>query len=128
MSEKITYNNGLMCACSCHTEIRNEFNKTRNPAYFLFLTRTCYNGLIRYNKNNEFNVSLHHTRNGIEPKKLENIILDWNKLIQNINFSNQDYKQFLSNINNGFVYKDANYNNKQWHRHSCLCLIAFTII
>lgn len=36
--------------------IRESYNKTNNPLDLLFLTRTSYNGLIRYNSNEQFNV------------------------------------------------------------------------
>ena len=37
--------------------VRDNFNRTRNPYDFLFLSRTCVNGLIRFNANGEFNNS-----------------------------------------------------------------------
>ncbi len=36
-------------------EIRNRFNKYHDPLDFLFLNRSCFNGIIRFNKNKEFN-------------------------------------------------------------------------
>lgn len=38
---------------------RELYNKTKCPLIFYFLTRTCYNGTIRYNKKGEFNTSHH---------------------------------------------------------------------
>ncbi|HGV6253890.1 TPA: Dam family site-specific DNA-(adenine-N6)-methyltransferase [Salmonella enterica subsp. enterica serovar Dublin] len=44
-----------------YTALRNEFNAqvmdgSERAAAFLFLNRHCFNGLIRYNRNNQFNV------------------------------------------------------------------------
>lgn len=82
-------------------EIRDSFNATKDPSDFLFLSRTCVNGLIRYNKEGKFNNSLHHTRPGIHPKRLGEIIKDWSKWVQGITFYNQDYKLTLSQVEKG---------------------------
>ena len=37
-------------------EIRERFNKYHDPLDFLFLNRSCFNGMIRFNRKNEFNV------------------------------------------------------------------------
>lgn len=36
--------------------MREQFNKNHDPLYFLFLNRSCFNGIIRFNSKNEFNV------------------------------------------------------------------------
>ncbi|MGN1458326.1 MAG: Dam family site-specific DNA-(adenine-N6)-methyltransferase [Acutalibacteraceae bacterium] len=41
-------------------EVRNRFNNNRNPLDFLFLNRSCFNGMIRFNKDNNFNVPFGH--------------------------------------------------------------------
>ena len=40
--------------------IRARFNQFHNPLDFLFLNRSCFNGMIRFNKNLEFNVPYGH--------------------------------------------------------------------
>lgn len=84
-------------------EIRDAFNETKNPVDFLFLSRTCVNGLIRYNKEGKFNNSLHHTRPGIHPERLKEIIKSWSKWVENITFKNQDYRITLSTVKKGDV-------------------------
>ena len=41
-------------------EVRERFNKTHNSLDFLFLNRSCFNGMIRFNKKHEFNVPYGH--------------------------------------------------------------------
>jgi len=36
---------------------RDEFNKTRDPSLFIFLNKTCFNGLYRVNKKGRFNTA-----------------------------------------------------------------------
>ena len=71
-------------------EIRDNFNTNRAPEDLLFLSRTCVNGLIRFNANGDFNNSLHHTRPGIDPDSLKKIILDWSEHIQGVEFLAED--------------------------------------
>lgn len=40
--------------------VRTRFNKNRNPLDFLFLNRSCFNGMIRFNKEYDFNVPYGH--------------------------------------------------------------------
>ena len=40
--------------------IRERFNKEHSPLDFLFLNRSCFNGMIRFNKSNNFNVPYGH--------------------------------------------------------------------
>lgn len=41
---------------SYYYKMRDDFNKNKDPLYFLFLNRSCFNGIIRFNSKNEFNV------------------------------------------------------------------------
>lgn len=92
--------------------VRSRFNEHKNPHDFLFLSRTCTNGLIRYNQKGEFNTSLHFSRKGINPKTLNNIILDWsNKLNdRNVKFIHRSYED-VTTKEGDFLYLDPPYAN-----------------
>lgn len=93
-------------------EIRNRFNKKQKPEDLFFLSRTCVNGLIRFNKNGRFNNSFHHTRKGIHPDRAEKIILDWSEKIKDVNFIYEDYRKTTKKAtSNDFIYLDPPYFN-----------------
>jgi DNA adenine methylase len=90
--------------------VRNDFNQSRSPESFLFLTRTCVNGLIRFNSNGDFNNSLHHTRPGIDPATLEVILSEWSFRISGTKFQNSDYIETSKRAKkNDLVYLDPPY-------------------
>ena len=95
---------------SVYYEVRDSFNKTKNEFDFLFLTRTCANGLIRYNTNGEFNNSMHKNRPGINPKNFKEILLKWSYFISEVEFRKCDYRDTLADANqNDFVFLDPPY-------------------
>lgn len=95
---------------SIYYKIRESFNKEHSPEDLLFLSRTCVNGLIRFNADGEFNNSLHHTRPGISPDSLKTIILDWSDRIQCVEFMAQEYFETTANVQKGdLVYLDPPY-------------------
>lgn len=76
----------------------------------MFLSRTCVNGLIRFNEKGEFNNSLHYFRKGINPDTLEKIIADWSNHVQNTEFLADDYKITTASAKAGdVVYLDPPY-------------------
>ncbi len=93
-------------------EVRKHFNQTRNPEDFLFLSRTCTNGLIRYNSSGDFNTSLHFSRDGIKPDKLSSIILTWSDKLNsaNVKFLCSGYENIVPKQGD-FVYLDPPYAN-----------------
>lgn len=92
--------------------VRERFNSHHNPCDFMFIMRTTTNGMPRYNKDGEFNNSFHVTRNGIKPKTLEKVILQWSSLLNkfNVQFINTDYTR-IHPSENDLLYLDPPYAN-----------------
>ena len=92
--------------------VRDRYNANQSGSDLLFLSRTCVNGLIRYNKSGEFNNSLHYSRPGVNPSKLRKTLLTESQKIQHYTFLAGDYRQILQDVNAGdLVYLDPPYAN-----------------
>jgi DNA adenine methylase len=89
---------------------RTVFNQNRNISLFLFLTRTSYNGLVRYNQKGDYNVGYHFGRDGIKPDKLGKIINYYSELFnnKNVKFECCSYSEIKPNEND-FCYFDPPY-------------------
>lgn len=95
-------------------QIRNRFNSKHKYSDLVFLSRTCTNGIIRFNNKGEFNNSLHVTRRGMKPEKFKKIVYEWSDKIRNVEFVNMDYYELLNIIDkDDFVYMDPPYFNSK---------------
>lgn len=92
--------------------VRERYNNEHNPLDFMFIMRTCTNGMPRYNINGEFNNSFHLTRNGIIPNKLELIINEWSELLNknDVEFKCCSFTE-IKPSENDFIYLDPPYAN-----------------
>lgn len=98
-------------------EKRDEFNKLKKDkenhliyqaALFLFLNKTCFNGLYRVNKKDEFNVPFGRYKNPsiYDEDNLRKI----SKLLQNTTILNLDFEEAVKDAKEGdFVYFDPPY-------------------
>lgn len=106
-------------------KVRNTFNKFSHPARFIFLNKTCFNGLYRENRKGEFNASWGKYKNPSFPSK--EIILEAHGLLQGVTLISGDFEQAEEHIerDNTFIYLDppyiklnngsfANYNSKEF--------------
>ena len=77
-------------------------------ALFIFLNKTCFNGLYRVNKNGKFNVPFGQYQKPLicNPK----LIIGLSKLLQKVTILNGDYAHTIANFRgNTFVYFDPPY-------------------
>lgn len=97
--------------------IRNEYNdyelkedeqNVRRAAQFIYLNRTCFNGLYRVNKNGKFNVPVGSYKNPTicDEQNLRQL----SQLIQNVQFQYGDYSRSMEYVTeNTFIYFDPPY-------------------
>ncbi|MCI8384481.1 MAG: DNA adenine methylase [Clostridia bacterium] len=98
-------------------KIRSEYNnyevKENEPniqraTQFIYLNRTCFNGLYRVNKNGKFNVPIGNYKNPTicDEENLRQL----SQLIQNVQFEYGDYSRSMEYVTrNTFVYFDPPY-------------------
>lgn len=75
-------------------KMRDEFNKNHDALYFLFLNRSCFNGIIRFNSKNEFNVPF-CKKNNRYSKSMITKIVNQVKAIEEIIWSHGDDWKFV---------------------------------
>ena len=92
--------------------VRERFNQNKNPYDFLFILRTCVNGVARFNSKGNFNSACHNNRPGIHPNRLKTILYEWSQKLNdnNVQFVCQDYKTIQSQYND-VLYLDPPYAN-----------------
>lgn len=96
-------------------EVRKRFNTTRNPLDFLFLNRSCFNGVIRFNSKGGFNVPFNHKPERFSKAyitKVVNQVRSVRRLCQvsEWNFICQDFRETFSLVEESdFVYCDPPY-------------------
>lgn len=103
---------------ACFYNMRERYNQSNNlderALCLLCLSRTCFNGLIRYNPKGCFNTSFHIGRPGINPSDLEVIILKWHKAFTtyDVQIKNASYEEVIKDAKLGdFIYMDPPYMN-----------------
>ena len=94
-----------------YLQVRNEFNRTSNPAQLLFLLARCVKNAVRFNAIGEFNQSADHRRTGMRPEKMSREIKGAHKLLSGCAQARcSDYHVLLQEATSlDFVYMDPPY-------------------
>jgi len=92
----------------CRTEFNGDIDRLRMSTLFIFLNRTCFNGLYRENKKGDFNVPFGKY---LSPTICDaDTILADSELLQNVEIMTGDYQQTrLRAYGNTFFYFDPPY-------------------
>lgn len=96
--------------------VKKEFNKSsqsiKKSAMFVYLNKTCFNGLCRYNKKGEFNTTIGKTASGKIPETPRQKIIEMNNVFnsKHYEFTNFDFETILQRPKSGdFVVLDPPY-------------------
>lgn len=96
-------------------EVRTRFNETPTPLDFLFLNRSCFNGLIRFNRKGKFNVPYCHKPERFAQAYVTKITNQVRQIAQILSavdwtFEVRDFRETLAQADVGdFVYADPPY-------------------
>lgn len=96
-------------------EVRQRFNRDHDPLDFLFLNRSCFNGLIRFNRRSGFNVSFCQKPNRFSKAYITKIVNQVEFVYTcskraNWSFICQDFSETLDSVSEtDFVYCDPPY-------------------
>jgi len=108
--EKLLKSNG-----DYYYEVRQRFNEESNPLDFLFLSRSCFNGMMRFNRKGGFNVPFCRKPNRFAPAlitKITNQVENISQIIEfgDYKFKTQDFKTTLNEVTeNDLIYCDPPY-------------------
>ena len=85
-----------------------KLSNIRRASRFIYLNRTCFNGMYRVNSKGQFNVPFGHYKN---PRIIdENNLLNCSLLLKKTEIKCADFSEILNNVKKGdFVYFDPPY-------------------
>ena len=97
-------------------EVRERFNKNHSSLDFLFLNRSCFNGMIRFDKNYKFNVPYGHKPQRFSKAYITKIVnqvkyVEQMLCISDWNFICQSFDNTINSIQEerAFIYCDPPY-------------------
>lgn len=90
------------------------YNKNPNGADFLFLTRTCYGGVIRFRKDDGYMSTPCGVHKPMPPATFAKRVSEWNLRTKSTNFLCQDYRDAFDMAKEGdLIYCDPPYSHSQ---------------
>lgn len=97
-----------------YEKIRASYNKSPNSADLVFLSRTCYGGVVRFRRNDGFMSTPCGVHTPISPGKFSLRVDEWAYRVRNTNFYRMDYEEAMSMAQKGdLIYCDPPYQDTQ---------------
>ena len=95
-------------------KIRESYNKKNNGADFLFLSRSCYGGVVRYRKKDGYMSTPCGAHEPLSPSNFDKRVDAWHERVKHTRFELMDYKSAMRMTKKGdLVYCDPPYKHSQ---------------
>lgn len=97
-----------------YEKIKASYNANPNGADFLFLTRSCYGGVIRFRKADGYMSTPCGPHKPIPPSSFDRRVDEWHRRLANCVFQRADYREVMSQAQSGdLIYCDPPYTHSQ---------------
>ena len=97
-----------------YEEIKASYNTNPNGADLLFLTRSCYGGVVRFRKADGYMSTPCGIHNPISPESFSRRVDEWYKRVSGTTFLQLDYEEAMSLAKRGdLIYCDPPYSYSQ---------------
>jgi DNA adenine methylase len=99
---------------STYEKVLDSYNKNPNSADFVFLTRTCYGGVVRFRKDDGYMSTPCGAHDPITPEKFSHRVDLWAQRTSGCTFLNQDFTASFDMAKEGdLIYCDPPYVDSQ---------------
>lgn len=96
-----------------YEEIKASYNSNPNPADLLFLSRSCYGGVMRFRLDGYMSTPV-GVHNPVSPESFESRVKLWMERIRGTNFAHMDFREAMALAgHNDIVYCDPPYVDSQ---------------
>lgn len=97
-----------------YESVKASFNANHNGKDFLFLTRSCYGGIVRFRKSDGYMSTPCGPHTPISVQSFAKRVKNWHSRMKNVNFLHADYKEVFELAKEGdLIYCDPPYSHSQ---------------
>jgi len=97
-----------------YLKVLTSYNTKPNGADFLFLTRSCYGGIVRFRKSDGYMSTPCGVHEPISSESFSKRVIEWKNRLKYVDFVHCDYKDIFSQAKkNDLIYCDPPYSHSQ---------------
>ncbi len=97
-----------------YEDVKKSFNANPNGADFLFLTRSCYGGIVRFRKQDGYMSTPCGVHQPIAVNSFAKRVKEWRPRLKNVDFECVDYQEIFDRAKEGdLIYCDPPYSHSQ---------------